>query len=233
MVHLSSAGAPRPLILALHGSRDPRAWGVAEELRTAVSRRLPGLDVDLGWADVLTPTLTDTLARIGASVVVPVFLTTGYHVEVDLPDAVSASGGRAVLTSRVDGLVAAVADRLFEAGGPLDAVVLAAAGSSRAESLTEVRAAAVELAALVGRPVAAAFLTAASPTVAEAVSAFAATGARVSVASYLLAPGVFHLRLAGLAPVVSEPIGIHPALVASIVSRYAGATEAARAGVAA
>ncbi len=226
MVHLNHAGAPRPLVLALHGSRDPRAWAVSDALRTAVVGRLPGVGVHLGWADVLTPTLTDTLGRIGACVVVPVFLTSGYHVRVDLPDAVAASGGRAVLTSRVDGLVAAVADRLAEAGGPLDAVVLAAAGSSRAESLAEVRAAARELAAVVGRPVEAAFLTAASPTVPEAVAAFAARGARVSVASYLLAPGVFHTRLLGLAPVVSEPVGVHPALVATIVRRYAGAAEA-------
>lgn len=234
-----SGVAASDLVLAVHGSADPASTRVSEALRDAVAARLPGVRVHLGWADVLTPTLSETLAGLrtgwepgpfaesvderGPCVVVPVFLTGGYHVTVDVPRAMADSGVRATLTPRVGDLLAAVVDRLAEAGGPGDAVVLAGAGSRRPESVAEVRAAARALSARSGRPVEAAFVTSASPGVAEAVAGFAARGLRPSIASYLLAPGSFHARLRGLAEVVSEPIGAHPVLVEAIITRYRSA----------
>ncbi len=209
----------------MHGTRSTAGQAVAAELADAVAAALPGVDVHLGWADVLTPTLTQTLSTLGDAVVVPAFLTAGYHVTSDLPAAIEASGGRARLAGLIGpGLVDAVADRLREAGGPCDAVVLAAAGSKRRRSLEEVGLAARQLAALVGRPVVPAFVTAAEPTVPDAVAALRASGhRRVVVASYLLAPGVFADRLheAG-ADVVSAPIGVHPLVVEAVRSAYAG-----------
>jgi sirohydrochlorin ferrochelatase len=47
------------------------------------------------------------------------------------------------------------------------------------------------------------------------------TGRRVAVASYLLAPGVFHGRLRGAgAAWVSAPLGGHPAVARVVVDRF-------------
>lgn len=214
------------LVLALHGTRSLAGQQVAAELREAVAARLPGTRVHLGWADVLSPTLTDTLSGLGDAVVVPGFLTAGYHVTSDLPAAVEASGGRARLTGLIGpGLLAAVADRLLAAGGPVDAVVLATAGSKRTRSIAGVAAAARQLAELVDRPVVPGFLTAAEPSVTDAVAGLRAAGhTRVAVAAYLLAPGVFADRLQTVgADLVSDPIGAHPLVVEAVVSAYAAA----------
>lgn len=217
---------PPTLVLALHGTRSAAGQAVAAELADAVSAALPGVEVRIGWADVLTPTLTQTLSLLADAVVVPAFLTAGYHVTSDLPAAVEASGGRARLAGLIGpGLIAAVADRLAEAeaGVPADAVVLAAAGSKRKRSIDEVAAAARTLAARLGRPVEPAFVTVATPGVPDAVAALRQSGhARVAVASYLLAPGVFAERLhEAAADLVSAPIGAHPLVVAAVRSAYA------------
>ena len=212
------------LVLALHGTNSPSGQQVAAELVAAVAVRLPGVEVHLGWADVLSPTLTETLAGLGEAVVVPAFLTAGYHVTSDLPAAIEASGGRARLAGLIGpALVDAVADRLLAAGGPGDAVVLAAAGSARQRSLDEVAAAARQLAERLGRPVIPAFLTVAQPSVTQAVAQLRESGHdRVAVASYLLAPGVFAERLQTVgADVVSDPIGVHPLVVEAVANAYA------------
>jgi len=220
-----------PLVLALHGTRSVAGQQVARDLVLAVAARLPGVDVQLGWADVLTPTLTETLTVVGDAVVVPGFLTAGFHVASDLPAAIQASGGRARLAGLIGpALIEAVADRLLAAGGPGDAIVLAAAGSLRPRSVAEVTSAARQLAAIVGRPVVAAFLTAAQPSVMEAVAQLRASGHhRISIASYLLAPGVFSERLHACgADRVSDPIGVHPLVVEAVASAYAAAVDERR-----
>lgn len=212
------------LVLVLHGTSSPAGQQVAADLVVAVAVRLPGVEVHLGWADVLSPTLTETLTGLGGAIVVPAFLTAGYHVTSDLPAAIQASGGRARLAGLIGpALVDAVADRLLAAGGPGDAVVLAAAGSTRPRAVDEVAEAARQLAQRIGRPVIPAFLTAAKPSVIEAVAQLRASGHdRVAVASYLLAPGVFAERLQTVgADVVSDPIGVHPLVVEAVAHAYA------------
>jgi sirohydrochlorin ferrochelatase len=217
---------PPTLVLALHGTRSAAGQAVASDLAAAVAASLPGVRVELGWADVLTPSLAQTLSLLADAVVVPAFLTSGYHVSSDLPAAVDASGGRARLAGLIGpGLLAAVADRVVEAeaGRPCEAVVLAAAGSKRRRSLDEVAAAAQRLGAHLGRPVVPAYLTAAAPSVPDAVAGLRSAGhARVAVASYLMAPGVFAERLRTVgADVVSAPIGVHPEVVQAVRSAYA------------
>ncbi|HSK33761.1 MAG TPA: CbiX/SirB N-terminal domain-containing protein [Propionicimonas sp.] len=219
------------LVLAMHGTQSVAGQKVASDLLHAVAARLPGVEVHLGWADVLTPTLTETLTRVGEAVVVPGFLTAGYHVTSDLPAAIQAAGGRARLAGLIGpGLVEAVADRLRAAGGPCDAVVLAAAGSRRPRSVAEVAEAARKLSDLVGRPVVAGFLTAAQPSVTDAVAQLRASGHdRIAIASYLLAPGVFSERLhTGGADLVSDPIGVHPLVVEAVASAYAAVVDERR-----
>lgn len=212
------------LVLALHGSRHPRARAVADGLRDAVAARLPGVTVLTGWVDVLDPHVADVLGGLDEAVVVPVFMTAGYHVDADLPRAVAAAGVRGRVTRHVGPhLLGAVADRLRQAGGPGDAVVLAAAGSLRPGSLAEVALAADALAARLGVPVRPGFLYAAAPPVEDAVAALLAEGfADVSVAPYTIAPGLFGARLARLgAARVAEPVGVHPVLVDAVVAAWA------------
>ena len=113
----------------------------------AVRAALPGVDVRLGYVDVRVPKVVDAVAGLDGAVVVPAFLASGYHVRTDLPAQLAACGvtpERFRVTPAVgpDPLLARAARaRLAEAGWTYgDAVVLAAAGSSDAAALAEVRA---------------------------------------------------------------------------------------------
>ncbi len=213
-----------PLVLAVHGTRSALGTRTSIELAEAVAAA-SGADVRLGWVDIHTPTLTDTLRELGEAIVVPAFLTGGYHVTSDIPAAITAAGGLSTATPLVGAdVLPAVLERL-DAVGEFDAVVLAGAGSLRPRAIAEVRAVARELSRAVDRPALAGFVTASSPTVPEAVAELRAAGhRRIAIASYLLAPGRFSEQLAEAgADVVSEPIGVHPLLVETIVGRWRAA----------
>ncbi len=210
-----------PLVLAVHGTRSALGTRTSMELAEAVAQA-SGADVRLGWVDIHTPTLTDTLRELGEAIVVPAFLTAGYHVTSDIPAAIAAAGGRATATPLIGAdVLPAVLDRL-DAAGDFDALVVAGAGSLRPRAVAEVHAVTRTLAGAVDRPALAGFVTAASPTVPASVAKLRAAGhRRIAIASYLLAPGRFSEQLedAG-ADAVSEPIGVHPLLVEAIADRW-------------
>lgn len=219
------------LVIALHGTRSRQGTHAAEELRRAVAGRLPDTEVVTGFVDVHDMRLADVVAAREDCVVVPAFLTAGYHVDNDIPAALGNAGGRAVATAHLGGeLVGALADRLREAGGPGDAVVLASIGSSRPESNTEVHEVARALQQVIGVPVRVGFMYAATPRVTQALSRLRSEGyLRVSVAVHALAQGRYQEILDGLgADVVAGPIGVHPTLVDLIVSRYREALGSSR-----
>lgn len=232
-----------PLVLVAHGSRDEAAHTCVGEIADAVRAALSGVPVRIGYVDVRAPTVADAVADLKAAglagaVVVPAFLASGYHVRVDLPEQLhdcDAADGRFVVTPAVgpDPLLArATVGRLAEAGWRLgDAVVLAAAGSSDQAALAEVRTAGRMLAAQVGRKVRVGFVATAVPPVDALVRELRAAGERrIAVASWLLAPGIFHTRLESAgADVVAAPLGAHPDVVATIVARYTSAAGAVRA----
>jgi sirohydrochlorin ferrochelatase len=223
-----------PLVLVAHGSRDEAAHTCVGEIADAVRAALPGVPVRVGYVDVRAPTVADAVAGLDGAVVVPAFLAAGYHVRTDLPAQLAdgAAAGRFVVTPALgpDPLLArATAQRLAEAGWRYgDAVVLAAAGSSDAAALAEVRAAGRMLGAQVGRKARVGFVATAVPRVDALVAELRAAGdRRIAVASWLLAPGVFHTRLAAVgADVVAAPLGAHPDVVAAVVARYAAAARA-------
>ena len=224
MVDLSTRlFAPPALVLAVHGTRSAEGTAVNHALRDTVAAALPGVRVELGWVDLHTPPLVDTLRELGPAVVVPVFLAPGYHVRHDIPAAITAAGGRAMVTELVGPcLVPALVGRLAETDGPADAVVLAAAGSRWPKAVAAVERAAAELQALIRRPVVAGFVTAAQPSVTDAVARLRGQGHdHVTIASWLLAPGEFARRLldAG-ADAVTAPLGIHPILIETILTLY-------------
>lgn len=226
------------LVLAAHGTRQQSGVDEVHRLAAAVHSELGGPDVRVCFVDVLGPTPSEVLRGLdGPAVLVPVFLASGYHVRTDVPDEVRASGHEQVsVTAAVgpDALLAQVMrERLVEVGWREgDAVVLAAAGSSDQQALAEVRAAAAMLAELVASPVRVGYVATAEPTVTQVVAEVRAAGAeRVTVAPYLVAPGLFHtaLRSAG-ADVVAEPLGVHPLLVALVAGRYRAALSGATRG---
>ncbi|MBO0776064.1 MAG: hypothetical protein J2P34_07095, partial [Actinobacteria bacterium] len=129
-------------------------------------------------------------------------------------------------------LVPVLAGRLAAAGVPAGTpVVLAAAGSRDPRAAAAARRQAELLAAHLGVPVRAAFVSAARPTVAEAVTSLAGPARQpVAVAAYLLAPGLFHgkLRSCGAAW-VSDPLGGHPAVARLVLERFRSARASAAA----
>ncbi|GAA1304576.1 hypothetical protein Psi02_43910 [Planotetraspora silvatica] len=202
------------LVLAAHGARSEEWESVMGSVAERVRRARPGRRVEVGFLELSSPALTDVLAGApGPVVVVPLLLAGGYHVHIDLPAVVARTRPDARVTGQLGPhplLTAVLARRLVSAGlRSCDAVVLGAAGSSDPAALEDVRAAARLLSVRLSRPVTAAFASAGSPSVAQALSRIRSGPApRVVIASYLLAPGLFHERLAASgADMVSAPIG--------------------------
>jgi sirohydrochlorin ferrochelatase len=207
------------LVLVAHGTRDPAGVRVVRDLASLVRARLPGVRVEVAFADVCGPTVDAVLRTVDVPVVVvPAFLSSGYHVHTDLPAQVA---GRAVLTPPLGPaptVVAAMHDRLRAANWrPGTPVIMAAAGSADPRALSDTRRAATLLSLRIGAPVQIGYVTTASPRLPDVVRRGTA------VACWLLAPGAFHRAVAetGLG-VVSEPIGAHPRVAQLIAQRYAG-----------
>lgn len=217
------------LVVVAHGTRDPAGAATSERLVEAIARRAPGIRVALAYADVRRPTVTEVVAAVDAPVVVPAFLASGYHVRVDIPAQIERSGRTDVLLASPLGparsMVDAAVERLREAGWRRsDALVLAAAGSSDRHARADVRRAARELSKAVRAPVTVGCIATGTPTIDEAVAAARRGARRVAVASWLLAPGLFHRWLTqSAADVVSDPIGVHPLLVDQLLRRYQAA----------
>jgi len=209
-------------ILVAHGTRDPAGRAVTRSLAAAVG-------VELAFVDVLVPRLREVLAAVpGPVTVVPGFLASGYHVHVDVPREVAATGRDDVTVTEPLGahptMVQAAAERLREAGWRRgDAVALAAAGSSDPRAVADVQLAARRLSAVLGHQVPVGYLAAGAPRLPDLVGGLHAAGARrVAVASWLLAPGLFHRAAARCgAAVVAGPLGTHPA-VAGRLTELAG-----------
>jgi sirohydrochlorin ferrochelatase len=180
--------------------------------------------------DVLGPTPTEVLSALPADrpvVVVPAFLAAGYHVRVDLPAHVAASGRSAVTVTaslgRCPSAVQVMAHRLVECGWrPGDSVVMAAAGTSDPQAQSDLRHTAALISALIGERVELAYAATGTPRVLHAVDMLRRRGARrVAVASYLLADGLFQDRLRDSgADLVADPLGGHPAMVRLIANRF-------------
>jgi sirohydrochlorin ferrochelatase len=240
-----------PALVALaHGSRDRRSAATVKALVSEVRAMRPDLKVEAAFLELSKPdfhTVVDRLVKAGHDeiVVVPLLLTDAYHAKVDVPSAVVEASARhprvRIQASTILGLeptfLEVLDERLREAlkdarCRELDALVLAAAGSSDPLANQAV----ARLARLWGThhrlPVTAAYASSSPPATGEAVRAFRAEGRRhIAVASLFLAPGFLPDRAAELAVeagavAVSEPLGAHPVLARAILARYAvGAVE--------
>ncbi|GLZ11961.1 hypothetical protein Acsp04_21960 [Actinomadura sp. NBRC 104425] len=228
-------GVPTLLAVA-HGTRDAAGPRTVRALLERVRALRPWLPVAEGYAEIAAPVLEDAVGPLrGPVVVVPLMLARGYHALIDIPGRVERVCPQAVMARPLGPhgmLAAALADRLGEAAVPGrgdavvlgrgDAVVLGAAGSSDPAGVSDVRVAARLLARRLRRPVPYGFVAAGGPALGEVVAERRVRGAaRVAVASYLLAPGFFHDRMAASsADRVSAPIGAHDAVARLVLRRY-------------
>lgn len=225
------------LVLAVHGSALPAAGATVGRLCDAVGARL-GERPSVGHLDHQLPSLKGVLQACGPSgaVVVPLLLGDGFHRTVDIPAVVAAHGGpECVLTPSLSGAAevdVALEERLreaeAEAGGGVDALVFAAAGSSRPGGNSGALMAARRLAERrPGTPVVTAYCSAAEPTVPEALARLRAAGhRRVGIVTHLLAPGRFTEALrAAPAELVTAPLADHPAVADLVVRRYREASD--------
>lgn len=205
----------QPLVVAAHGSADPRFAPVVESLAAQVRSARPDVEVNLGYLDHGPPRLSDVITDGG--VVVPLLLARGYHALIDIPQ--QAPGALVTPALGPDPRLAnALADRLHQAGYEGGApVVLAAAGSSGHRALADVRAAAHQLAERLGVEVIPAYLPGGAPQLRDLRPA--------AVASYLLAAGQFFdlVKRCG-ARCVAAPIGAHPAVTEIVLDRFDAAT---------
>lgn len=223
----------RPALLAVaHGSRNPAATDVVNTLARQVRRLAPFLDVHVAFIGHAEPSLPAGLGAVGSdSVIVPLLLSTGYHLTADIADAATSAGARVAEPLGPDELLlTALTARLAAAGVPAGTpLVLAAAGSSDPAGAADVHKQADLLAERLRVPVSGAFATAARPTVPEAVADLRElTGQPVAVASYLLAPGRLQDQLHDSgADWITEPLGGHPALAGLVIDRYRTAAKSA------
>lgn len=240
-----------PALVALaHGSRDPRSAATIKALVDEVRAMRPDLRIEQAFLELSKPsfsTVVDRLVKAGHDeiVVVPLLLTDAYHAKVDVPSAVAEAQARheglRIRATNILGLEAQFLEvldvRMREALSAarireLDALVLAAAGSSDPLANQAVARLARVWGARHKLPVTAAFASSSPPATGEAVRAFRAEGRRhIAVASLFLAPGFLPDRAAELAIeagaiAVSDPLGAHPELARAILARYAvGAVE--------
>lgn len=240
-----------PALVALaHGSRDPRSAATIKALVDEVRALRPDLRIEPAFLELSKPSFETTVAKLVRAgydeiVVVPLLLTEAYHAKVDVPEAIAAATARheglRIRATKVLGLESVfleVLDRRLRTAlkearvRELDALVLAAAGSS--DSLAN--QAVARLARLWGSkhrlPVVAAYASAAPPATGEAVRQFRLEGRRhIAVGSLFLAPGTLpdrakELALEAGAVAVSDPLGAHPELARVVLARYAvGAVE--------
>jgi sirohydrochlorin ferrochelatase len=228
------------LVACAHGTRNPAGRRLIAELALAARNRRPGLVTTAAFVDVQPPTVVDVVASLSAQgravVVVPLLLSGGYHVHVDIAGAVAVADS--AVAARALGpdawLVDVLRDRLVQAGAdpvdPRTAVVLAAAGSSDVRAVADVESTAALLQRGWAGPVHTGYGSAATPTVPDAVAAARQAGAgRVVVAAYLLAPGHFHDKLAGAgADAVTAPLLPDERIAAVLLDRYDAALSVGR-----
>jgi sirohydrochlorin ferrochelatase len=223
------------VVLAAHGSRDPRSAATVRAIARAVAAARPDVVVHDAYLDFDLPHLTTVLAALAdvPVIVVPLLLSRAYHARTDIPSIVAdarIAGARVeiaeVLAAPRDGgfelMVAALQRRLPR--GRFDALVMAAAGTRDAEALGDIDAIASALGRSVGVGCVAGYASGAGRPIADAIAYAYATGARnVGIASYFLAPGRLHDRIHVAAsgpyrPMVALPLGDAAEIVA-IASR--------------
>jgi sirohydrochlorin ferrochelatase len=208
------------LVAVAHGTRSAAGQAQIRALVDAVAMCRPELDVRLAYVDVQQPRVGDVLpiGKQSKVVIVPLLLSTGFHVRVDIAEA----AGDSIVTPPLgpDPLLTEIL--AASAGRDHDALVLAAAGSSDPGWRAEIADVAAELNAHVAY--------ASRDETKDVVADLRRQGAeRITVAAYLLAEGRFYRSLhQAKADRVTPPLCHDPRLAGLVARRYDLATALAR-----
>jgi sirohydrochlorin ferrochelatase len=237
-VPYGGAFAPPALLAISHGTSSATGQAAVRVLVDAVVRattaRVLGGHVDVQQPDV--PAVLASLDDEGDAVLVPLLLSAGYHVHVDLVQEAE-KVERSVAVARAlgpdDRIVRLLARRLDEVGLRTgDAIVLGCAGSSDSRAVRDCFEMAKRLGIMLNCVVTVGFISAAHPRLGEVIQKLKSWHpGRVVISTYLLAPGYFNdLAHSTDADVVSDPLLVAdgkapPELVDVVLTRYADAVH--------
>ena len=240
-----------PALIALaYGPHDRRATATGRQVVGEIKRQRPDLRVEaafLGSAKPALETVVERLERAGVeeAVVVPLLLLDTDQTRTGIPEAMAAISaahpGIQMTTTPVlglDGVYLEVLDRRMREAlrasrvRELDALVLAATGSSDTLANQAVARAARIWGQAHRLPCVAAYACSAPPATGEAVRSLRAAGRRhIAVAQLFLTEGPLYDRAAELAleagaVAVSAPLGADPEVARTVLARYCvGAVE--------
>jgi sirohydrochlorin ferrochelatase len=233
---------PPPVLLAVaHGTADPDGLAEVRRLVNIVRTRRPELRIELCWLERAEPLLPEALASLSDPViVVPLLLSTGYHVKTDITAAVAGRERTAVAAQLgPDRRITQVVFERLMAGRDPDQpdVVLFSAGSSDPESFQQLTVVAAQLQQAI-RVAEGSDRTTVYPSFLSIEDGWATELPEdPDVANYLLAPGHFNDLLraqarAGLnARHIADPIGAHPLVAKVICDRFDEAARGLAAGL--
>lgn len=215
-------GSTHRLVTVAHGTRKVEGNRVAAEITRLAGEAL-GVEVVTAYVELCEPLLEDVLSASNTpTVVIPLLLSTGFHLREDLPRACAGAAGPVALGRSLGPhalLAAAQTEQLREAGAlPGQPLTMVAAGSSDATATRDLERAGELLARGWGTDVRVATLSGLGRRPEDVVQPGDA------VSAYLLAGGFFADRAAEVAraagaSVVAEVIGPHPLVVDLVVRR--------------
>jgi len=229
-------GRSAALVLAAHGSVDPRSPANAHAVAERVRRLRPWLDVRVGFCERSRPNLRDMLTGLrDDAIVVPLLLADAYHARVDIPAQVAGTNAyQADVLGEDPRLVTVLRQRLaVSRHDPNVGVIVVAVGSSWHEVNERTRALAPALAAGTRwKGAVTAFATGPRPTLDDAAHQLTGCGAtRLVIAPWFLAPGRLTDRVASYAAgngiAMASPLGAHPLVAATVLDRFDAATAEA------
>jgi sirohydrochlorin ferrochelatase len=219
------------LVLAAHGSADPRSAANAQAVAGRLRRMRPGLDVRVAFCELNTPRLDEVLTP--ESVVTPFLLADAYHARIDIPRHIAGCGvavRQADVLGEDDRLVCVLHERLTELEvstlDPQLGVLVVAIGSTHAAA--NARTAEVARKLMAGTRWAAAttaFATGSGPSPAEAANRLRRRGARsLVIAPWFLASGRLTDRVAKYAVAegipMAAPLGAHRLVAETVLDRF-------------
>jgi sirohydrochlorin ferrochelatase len=222
------------LVLAAHGSADPRSAANARAVANQIRFMRPGLRVRVAFCDLNTPRLADVVSP--DAVVTPFLLADAYHARIDIPRQIASCGAavrQADVLGEDDRLVAVLRERLADLGvttrDPSLGVLVVAIGSTRAGANARTAQVAEKLTAdAEWACTTTAFATGSGQSLAAAANELRHRGARrLVIAPWFLAPGRLTDRVATFAAAegipMAAPLGAHRLVAETVLDRFAAA----------
>jgi sirohydrochlorin ferrochelatase len=235
------------LVLAAHGSVDPRSSATTHAVIAQIRALRPGLDIRPAFCEKSSPSLSDALVAVAeegrpGAVVTPLLLSDAYHARIDIPGVIAESQSRlrglhvrqAGVLGEDPRLLRVVRERLArldvtESDDGLGVLVVAVGSTDDAANAQTATVATALAEGTRWAGAAAAFATGPfhpdKPTVAEAAERLSAAGAsRLVIAPWFVAPGFLTDRVATYAHCagipMAETLGPHRLVAETVLERF-------------